>query len=91
MITDNYNMEIDKIINLIIKKNQYSVCLQLADGLKASSLDVVDKIKNKTNSLIYVWYGTNYGACDIPTAFTNLDIDLLVNFGHSKFFRVNKW
>ncbi|MDD5651095.1 MAG: diphthamide synthesis protein [Candidatus Nanoarchaeia archaeon] len=76
-----YNLELDQVISEIKKVKAKRVCIQLPDGLKDKALEIVDFIEKNTNVSCLIWMETCYGACDIP----NLkDVDLLVQFGHSK-------
>ena len=38
----------------------------------------------KTNSKIFIWLDSCFGACDIPLELKNLKIDLLIQFGHNQ-------
>jgi 2-(3-amino-3-carboxypropyl)histidine synthase len=84
---ENYDFEIDKVINKINSGNYKSVCLQFPDGLKPFSKEVVDEIKKKTNTKIFIWFGSCFGACDIP----KIDVELLIQFGHNKFIKTKTW
>lgn len=79
-IMEEYNLEIEKVINEI-KKNKYkSVCIQLPDGLKPRALEITNEIESKTNARIIIWLDSCFGACDIP----DIGVDLLVQWGHSE-------
>lgn len=76
-----YDLELIRIVKEIKKNKAKKVCIQLPDGLKDKALEITDFIEKNTGAKCFIWLGTCYGACDIP----NLkDIDLLVQFGHSK-------
>jgi 2-(3-amino-3-carboxypropyl)histidine synthase len=79
-----YNLEVDKIIKYIKKSKAKKVCIQLPDGLKPKATKLSDELKKKTGSEIYIWLGSNFGACDVPLHLKNLKFDLIINFGHSK-------
>ncbi len=78
------DFELNKIVNAIKKSNAKKVCIQLPDGLKPKATKIVDILKKKTNADVQVWFGSNFGACDIPSQLSNLKFDLVINFGHSK-------
>jgi 2-(3-amino-3-carboxypropyl)histidine synthase len=84
----DYDLELDKVAADIAKLKGKSpkVCLQLPDGLKMYSNDIVDALCKKTKGVqFYIWAGSNFGACDIPMQLAGLDFDLVVNFGHAVF------
>ncbi len=76
-----YNLEIPKIIKKIKDSKAKTVLLQFPDGLKPKGTEVAKELEKKTKAKIYIWLGSNFGACDIP----NVKVDLIINFGHSKF------
>jgi len=88
----DYDLELNKIVKIIKKENAKLICIQLADGLKPKALDIVNYLEKKTGSRILTWMGSCFGACDIPLELKNLDIGLLIQFGHNKFGfeKVNK-
>lgn len=80
----NYNLEIEKTIELIKKNDPKKVCLQFADGLKPYSKEIYDKLKEEFSNIeFYIWGGTCYGACDTPIVLKNYNFDLTIQFGHS--------
>lgn len=80
----NYDLEIDRVIAQIKENNSKLVCIQLPDGLKPKSTEIVDKIKLAVNTEVIIWAGSNFGACDLPLEIEKLGVDLLVHFGHSE-------
>jgi len=75
-----YNLELDKVVKEIKSKKAKTVLIQLPEGLKPKSKDIVDFIQEKTKAKCFIWLGTCFGACDIPKA----DFDLLIQWGHSE-------
>jgi len=75
-----YNLELNKAIETIKSQKAKSVCIQLPDGLKPKAKDIADKIEKETNIKPLIWAGSCFGACDTP----NLKVDLLIQWGHSK-------
>lgn len=75
-----YDLEINKAVQFIKDNKAKSVCLQLPDGLKPFALKIVDELEKKTESDIFIWASTCFGACDIP----NVNTDLLIQWGHSE-------
>ncbi len=79
----NFKLELDKVAELIQKEKAKRVCIQLADGLKPKAKEIVDFLEEKTDATIFIWYGSCYGACDVPKI--DESFDLLVQFGHKEF------
>jgi 2-(3-amino-3-carboxypropyl)histidine synthase len=79
-----YNLELDKVVKEIKKSKIKKVCLQLPDGLKPKAEQIVKQIEDNTNAKVFVWLGSCYGACDVPLEIEKLGIQLLVQWGHSK-------
>ena len=77
----NYDLELDKVTDLITKERAKNVCIQLPDGLKPKSKEVADSIKSKTKANVFIWAGSCFGACDTPDL--PKDFDLLIQWGHS--------
>ena len=93
MVLD-YDLELEKVAAEIAKLKGESpkVCLQLPDGFKMHADEIVDELNKKLKNInkkvqLYVWAGSNFGACDIPIQLKDLDFDLIVNFGHVVFRR----
>ena len=82
----DYDLELDKVAADIKKAKAKKVCLQLPDGLKMYSDEIVDELSKKVKNVqLYIWAGSNFGACDIPMQLAGLDFDMVVNFGHAPF------
>lgn len=77
----NYNLELEKCVKEIKKSKAKTVCIQLPDGLKPKATEIADYLQKNTKAKILIYLGSCYGACDIPDL---KDIDLLIQFGHSK-------
>ena len=59
-----YQLELNKAKELILKNKATKVLLQLPDGLKPKSKEIVDFLTKETNSSIYIWAGSCFGSCD---------------------------
>lgn len=79
-----YDLEVPKIIHNINENSLKLVLLQFPDGLKIQSREVVQAIEKETTAKCVVWFGSCFGACDLPD-FSRLEIDLFVAFGHNIF------
>ncbi len=82
-----YDLGIPRIIEEIKSNNAKNVVLQLPDGLKPKAKEIVDSIRKELDVNLFIWSGTNFGACDIPLHLEKLGIDLILHFGHSEFRR----
>ena len=76
-----YDLELEKVVREIKESRAKTVLIQLPDGLKKEAVKIADFLEKKTKSTILIWMGSCYGACDIP----NVKVDLIVQWGHSKF------
>ena len=86
MVYDNYDLELGKIVREIKKAKAKTVCLQLPDGLKPRAKEIVDYINKRVKCNLFVWAGSCFGSCDIP----KLNVDLLIQFGHSEWKHLNR-
>ena len=77
-----YDLEVDKIVEEAKAVKAKTVLLHLPDGLKPKATELVKELESRTDATVFIWAGSNFGACDIPKV---QDYDLLVTFGHSKF------
>ena len=83
----NYNLELEKAIEEIKKTKAKKVCIQLPDGLKPKAKEIQDTITKTINNKdleIYIWTGSCFGACDTPNGLDKLNVDLLIQWGHSE-------
>ena len=76
-----YDLELERCIKEIKKTKAKFVCIQLPDGLKKYATKIADYLEETTKAKIFIYLGSCYGSCDIPYL---KDIDLLIQFGHSK-------
>ncbi len=77
----NYDLELDKAVELIKDNKAKQVCIQLPDGLKPKAKDVVDQLETKTKAKVHIWTGSCFGACDTPSP---KGYDILIQWGHSE-------
>ncbi|CEG12184.1 Diphthamide biosynthesis protein (fragment) [groundwater metagenome] len=83
---NRYDFEIENIIEKINKGNFKLVGLQFPEGLKKSAVRIAGEIETKTQAKTIIFIDPTYGACDIKLSdVNNLNIELLVHFGHEKF------
>ncbi len=80
-----YEMELDKVIREINERKAKKVLLQLPDGLKPKAKEIQEAILKETNSEVFIWAGSCFGACDVPLSQARqLGIDILIQWGHAK-------
>ncbi len=79
-----YDLEIERVVSEIKNQKAKRVLIQLPDGLKPISTDIVEALNEQVRAEILIWFGSCFGACDIPLAEAEkLGIDLIIQFGHS--------
>jgi len=79
----NYDLELNKVIASKAKL----VCIQLPDGLKPQADKIQKEIESNTSAKVIIWAGTCFGACDVPVELKSLNVDLLIQWGHSRLVR----
>jgi 2-(3-amino-3-carboxypropyl)histidine synthase len=79
-----YALELERIAKAILDKKSKRVCVQLPDGLKPEAGKIAKELEERTGAAIFIWAGSCFGACDTPQGLEKLNIDLLVQFGHSE-------
>jgi 2-(3-amino-3-carboxypropyl)histidine synthase len=82
-----YDLELERVAKEISRQKAKKVLIQLPDGLKPFATEIAEALGKKAkakDSEILIWMGSCYGACDVPSAESEvLGIDLIVQFGHS--------
>lgn len=86
MIMENYDLELNRVIEEIKKDNAKLVCVQLPDGLKPKTKEIQEYIEKNTNASVVTWLGSCWGGCDTPKV-EKLGVDLLIQWGHSEYIR----
>jgi len=86
-----YDLELEKVIDKINSNSYKNVLIQLPDGLKPKAKEIVDEIQEKTEAEVLIWQESCFGGCDIPPGLDNLNIDLLIQWGHNMFKRTEGW
>ncbi len=80
-----YLVALDKIISTIKHEKAKRVLLQLPDGLKPHATLLAEKIEKLAGCECLIWFGSCFGACDLPQLGTlEREIDLVVQVGHAK-------
>lgn len=82
---ETYELELEKAVKEIRKQKARKVCIQLPDGLKPRATEIASYLEEETKAEIIIWAGSCFGSCDIP----NVEADLLIQWGHSKWGKLN--
>ncbi len=82
-----YDLELEKAIARVKKSKAKTVCIQLPDGLKPKADEVVKAIEEATSARVFIWLGSNFGACDLPQGLGKIGVDLLISWGHNAFHK----
>jgi len=82
-VKEEYDLELERVIERIRQENAKLVCVQLPDGLKNKAKQIQDYIKENTDAEVIIWAGSCFGACDLPLEVKKLGVDLLIQWGHS--------
>ncbi|PIN99216.1 MAG: diphthamide biosynthesis enzyme Dph2 [Candidatus Diapherotrites archaeon CG10_big_fil_rev_8_21_14_0_10_31_34] len=79
-------LDIKKAITEIKKKNAKTVILQLPEGLKGKTLEIIERIEGKTKAKVIAVMDPVWGACDLAeTEMKEFNADLLIHLGHAKY------
>ncbi len=82
-LQEEYDLELERIEKTIKKEKAKRVLLQFPDGLKPFSTIIVDELEKRLTDIeFFIWFGSCFGACDVPDV-KEEDFDLIVQFGHS--------
>lgn len=83
-----YEVDYEELAKEIKKAKAKNVLIQLPDGIKPDFKIIVKNLEKKCKCNIFIWGGSCFGACDLPTQAENADIDLIIHFGHNIFKKV---
>jgi 2-(3-amino-3-carboxypropyl)histidine synthase len=82
-LEEQYDLDFEKIVDLIKKNNAKRILLQFPDGLKQYAKSIVNYLEDKTKKSFLIYFGTCFGACDTPIGLENMKIDLIIQIGHN--------
>ena len=83
-MNNEYDFEIDRVINEVRKNESRLVAMEFPEGLKRYAIDIANEIEEKTNAVVLICTNPVYGACDTnDDEIKRLGADLLIHFGHS--------
>ena len=85
-MSSNYDLELEKIQDLVAKRNYKKILLQMPEGMLDSALQEVIEVLTPLDTQIIVEGDPSYGVCDLAINKAKmLGCDLLIHFGHNKF------
>ncbi|MCL4399472.1 diphthamide synthesis protein [Candidatus Parvarchaeota archaeon] len=84
-LAEKYELDLDRIVDSIKEKGYNKVAVQLPDGFKRHALEISEFISKNSGADVYIWGGSTYGACDVPTGLEKLGIKMIIQFGHARF------
>lgn len=79
-----YNLDQERVIQVIEERNASIVLLQLPDGLRHTAFTLAQMLNEVTGAEIIISGDSCYGACDLAlTQAKTIDADLIIHYGHS--------
>ena len=78
-----YEMDLDKVIRKINKKDARNVGLQFPEGLKMQAIKIAREIESQTDATVIISGDPCYGACDVSDSKMKGSVDLIVHYGHT--------
>lgn len=86
MMSDDYDFELDRVVEEIKKNKAERIGLQFPEGLKQHAVDIAREIEDKTKAKAIIFIGPTYGACDLKEEVAEkMKVDMIVHFGHTEF------
>lgn len=80
----DYDLELNKAVELVKQNNAKIVCIQLPDGIKDQAKKIADHIKENTDADVIIWADTCFGGCDVALDSERLGADLIIQWGHTE-------
>lgn len=78
-----YEMDLDKVIRKINKKDARNVGLQFPEGLKMQAVKIAREIESQTDATVIISGDPCFGACDVSDYKMKGSVDLIVHYGHT--------
>lgn len=90
-LEQDYDLELEKAIKEIKKQKSKRVLLQVPDFFKPYATQIASKLQSETKAEIFIYFGSCFGACDIPVDEAKaVKADLIIQLGHSNWDFKNK-
>ncbi|MBL7055749.1 diphthamide synthesis protein [Candidatus Woesearchaeota archaeon] len=84
---EDYDLDLKSTIEEIKISGAKLVCVQLPDGLKPKAKTIQQEIEKNTKASVIIWMGSCWGGCDVPMQVKKLNVDLIIQWGHSEYIR----
>lgn len=78
-----YDMDLDKVIRKINKRDAKTVGLQFPEGLKMQAVKIAHAIEEETDATVIISGDPCFGACDVSDYKMKGSVDLIVHYGHT--------
>jgi len=83
MKISEYSIDIEKVLQTILKNEYRVIALQIPEGLKRETNKIVEFLEHETAANVIVIADPCFGACDIvDSKLKNLDVDFIIHIGH---------
>lgn len=87
----SYDLELESLVEEIISSKYEKVLLQFPDGFKQYGKLIVDFLEKRCEACFFIYFGTCFGACDVPLHLKEMSFDLIVQWGHNEFVKTFGW
>jgi diphthamide biosynthesis enzyme Dph1/Dph2-like protein len=83
-LEQDYDLELARAVKEIKKQKAKRVLLQVPDFFKPYATQIADKLEKATKVEVFIYFGSCFGACDIPTDEAKaVNCDMIIQLGHS--------
>ncbi len=86
----DYDLELDRVIDRIKELRATKVCFQMPDGLKAYIPRIRRRVEMETDAVPVFSVDPCFGACDLSRSMPDIGCELIVHLGHSKMLESGK-
>ncbi len=85
-ISDDYDFELDKLIEKLLERNPGKILIQLPDGLRQYGTRISRILEEKAGVTVYIAADSSYGSCDLAiNEARTIGAKMLVHFGHTEY------
>ena len=78
-----YDMNIQKAVNAIKKRNAKNIGLQFPEGLKTQGINIAKILEKETGANIIISGDPCFGACDVSDNKMGDIVDLIIHYAHT--------
>ena len=83
LLDPGYDLDLDRVVELIRRSGAGSVGLQASEGLKMATPLIAKQISKLTGAEVFISGDPCYGACDVDMRLCQ-EVDLMLHLGHSE-------